>query len=291
MEPLQQLIEQLESEAIKIEVQGRALRADEMARVQAIHQALPLLRQARDVLSVEVTEHLVTYKIVDDKDGKLKTSGRTACNFWNHYISPGYDVVIRLGTFTQASNTIARAYMPSRKDGVAYGRVEFNTKYLDSFTTNEISGTIVHEIGHTLGIGWTDWMELFDEATGKFTDAAVAQLKSLEEMLVETDYGDGTAYAHWDEETFGEEMMTGLKNPTGEHVLPITIDVMGVLGHHVVERLPGKTHIDVLLNMLSQMIFSRKVQARLIDRDYFKETELMETIPHGDPVVMDEDAS
>jgi len=86
-------------------------------------------------------------------------------------------------------------------------------------------------------------------------------------------------------------MMTGLKNPTGEHVLPITIDVMGVLGHHVVERLPGKTHIDVLLNMLSQMIFSRKVQARLIDRDYFKETDLMETIPHGDPVVMDEDAS
>ena len=76
--------------------------------------------------------------------------------------------MIRLGVFTSNTSTIARAYKPYERDGVVYGIVEFNTKYLSTYSGNEISGTIIHEIAHTLGFGWDKWMELFD-SKGVFT--------------------------------------------------------------------------------------------------------------------------
>ena len=53
MEALKNVIEELTQEAAQIQIQGRALTPDEMARVQAIHQALPHLQQALDILSAE----------------------------------------------------------------------------------------------------------------------------------------------------------------------------------------------------------------------------------------------
>ncbi|MRR37987.1 DNA/RNA endonuclease, partial [bacterium] len=99
---------------------------------------------------------IVTYKVTSDIDGKLKTAGRTACNFWNSFVQPGSDIVIRLGTFTDpdpSSGTIAQAWTPYSRKGVLYGRVEFNTRYLGTFRAYEVAGTVVHELGHTLGIG------------------------------------------------------------------------------------------------------------------------------------------
>jgi hypothetical protein len=282
METLKKLIESLTQEAAKIQIQGRALRPDEMARVQAIHQALPYLRQALDILSTEIASTLISYKIVTDVDGKLKQAARIACNFWNRFIIPNASIVIRLDVFTSNSTTIARAYKPYKKDGVVYGVVEFNTKYLLTFTGNEIAGTIIHEIGHTLGFGWDKWIELFD-SKGVFTEAAISELADLEDMRVETDYGPGTRYSHWDEQRHNEELMTGIKD-VAEHVLPVTIRIMAILDHSVVEELPQKTNLNTLMNALAQVVFSRQAEAKAIDLDHFEKTDLWENIPHNKPL-------
>lgn len=282
METLSKIIEDLTQEAVQIQIQGRALRPDEIARVQAIYQAIPHLKQALDILGAEITSTLVTYKIVSDVDGKLKQAARVACNFWNRFVIPDSSIVIRLAVFTSSSSTIARAYKPYEKDGVVYGVVEFNTKYLSTFSRNEISGTIIHEIGHTLGFGWDKWMNLFD-SEGVFTESATSALADLRDMRVETDFGPGTKYSHWDEQLHNEELMTGFKDDT-EHVLPVTIRTMALLGHRVAEDLSEKTDLDTLLDVLAQVVFSRQAEAKAINLDHFEETDLWEIIPHDQPL-------
>jgi hypothetical protein len=223
---------------------------------------------------------LITYKIVSDQNDKLKNAARTACNFWNHYITSDHHIVIRLGLFTESSDTIACSYKPYTSKGVTYGRVDFNTEYLDDFSNLELAGTIAHELGHTLGFGWNKWMKMFDHATGKFKQEYIEQLPELKPMRVETDYGDGTQFSHWDEATFGKEIMTGFKDKA-EFIMPVTIDVMALLGHHVVQKLEKKTKADVLLESLATKLFSRKEDAKQIDRDHYEETDLWETVPRA----------
>jgi len=285
------LIEALRTEAAQIQIQGRALTDEEMARLGTIQHTISWLLQARD-LSSPPTEapqprNFITYKITADMGDKLKIGARTACNFWNRFVEPKYSIVIRLGTFTHSGNTIASAYEPYTKEGVRYGRVEFNTKYLGRFTENEIAGTIIHEIGHSLGIGWDEWNELFDRDTGKFTPEAVGQLAELERMEVELEGGRGTAFAHWDELRFDKELMTGIQDH-GEYVLPVTIDLMEVLGHAVTERLDARMDLGELLQDAASVMFSRQDEARHLDLAYFEETDLLEIIPHPRPVVSDD---
>jgi DNA/RNA endonuclease G (NUC1) len=287
---IDELIEVLKTEANRIQIQGRALTDEEMTRLRTIQHTISWLLQARDLFRPPEEPikpaDFITYKITSDMGDRLKMGARTSCNFWNGFVQPKYSIVIRLGTFTQNSNTIARAYRPYAKEGVRYGRVEFNTKYLGQFSEDEIAGTITHEIGHSLGIGWEEWDGLFDRETGKFKPDAVARLDKLELMEVELEGGSGTAFAHWDEEKFDKELMTGYQD-LGEHVLPVTIDLMEVLGHTVSQRLNSETDLDELLQDAASVVFSRQDEARSLDREYFEETDLFETIPHPRSVVSD----
>ena len=72
MDALKKIIEQLTQEATSIQIQGRALTPWEIARVQAIYQAIPHLKQALGILGEEIASTLITYKIVSDLDGRLK---------------------------------------------------------------------------------------------------------------------------------------------------------------------------------------------------------------------------
>ncbi len=277
------LIKQLKQEADSIQIQGRALTEDELDHLAAIQHTISWLIKAKDMLNPPEEPPsqptLLTYKIVSDMDGKLKKGARTACNFWSRFLQPKQSIVIRLGKFTQNSYTIARAYEPYSNDGTVYGRVEFNTKYLGQFTEEAIAGTIAHELGHTLGMGWEDWDALYDRGSGQFTQDAIGQLGKLAHMEVERDGGSGTAYAHWDEERFDLELMTGFQDH-GEHVLPVTIELMELLGHGVLEQLEAKTSLSVLLQDAASVLFTRQTEASQVDRDYFKETEVFESIPH-----------
>src|SRR5512145_365328 len=111
---------------------------------------------------------LITYKITGDIDGKLKQAARTTCNFWNHYLTPATSVVIRVGIDTMGKNTIAESYEPYHYAKILYGQVNFNRDLLGDYTPHQLAATIIHEVGHTLGIGWNRWMELFSRRTGKF---------------------------------------------------------------------------------------------------------------------------
>lgn len=285
-ETVEDLIVALRSEAAALRVRDQFLTDQDLSYLKTIQHTISWLHRAQEVQSSaadapepEVT-NFVTYKIVSDVADKLKMGARTSCNFWNRFVQPKYSIVIRLGIFTQNSGTIARAYKPYEKDGVRYGVVEFNTRYLGQFSDDSIAGTIIHEIGHSLGIGWEEWNDLFVRRTGKFKRASVRRLEALDEMEVELDGGPGTELAHWDEDRFGTELMTGYKNQ-GEHVLPVTIDLMALLGHQVIERLTTKTQLSELLRQAESVIFSKQDQVRAIDLEHFEETELMESIPHG----------
>ena len=119
-----------------------------------------------------------------------------------------------------------------------------------------------------------------------FNPDAVGLLNALEWMEVELEGGSGTAFAHWDEQRFDKELMTGYQD-SSEYVLPVTIDVMEVLGHTVIERLDARADLGELLQGAASMVFSRQDELRHLDLEHFEETELFEDIPHAHPIISD----
>jgi hypothetical protein len=86
---------------------------------------------------------------------------------------------------------------------------------------------IIHEMGHVLGFGtlWGFQRELLiklDARTPRFVGpAAIRQWHRLGgrgRVPVEGQFGPGTRFAHWDEATFDNELMTGFLN-LGENPL------------------------------------------------------------------------
>jgi hypothetical protein len=185
---------------------------------------------------------------------------------------------MRLGTFTDSGSTIACSYKPYSRNGILYGTIEFNTKFIVQFSTSEISGTIIHELGHTLGIGWDDWLSLFSHETGVFRQEYVSAVPDLKFMKAETHYGPGTVYSHWDEDSpYKNELMTGFKG-SAEFVLPVTIEVMRLLGHEIRSRLNEKKLLADILNEVADIQFQRIEEAKSLDTDYYEPTEVWERI-------------
>jgi hypothetical protein len=220
----------------------------------------------------------VTYKIVSDLDGKLKECAKISCNFWNRYICPRIPIVMRLGTFTDSGSTIACSYKPYNRNEILYGMIEFNTNFLVQFNNTQVIGTIVHELGHTLGFGWDDWLNLFSHTTGTFRQEYITAVPALKYMRAETHYGPGTTYSHWDEDSpYKNELMTGFKD-SAEFVLPVTIDVMKLLGHEIRSRLTEKQLLADIIDEVANIQFQRIEEAKSLDKDYYEPTEVWERV-------------
>jgi hypothetical protein len=108
--------------------------------------------------------------------------------------------------------------------------------------TGQFDEVVLHEMGHVLGFGtvWTDFAGLtsgFGGSDPRFLgNRAVAEWQVLGGsggVKVEADGGDGTAYAHWDETTFGSELMTGYLDALVDPLSRVTIASLADLGYHV----------------------------------------------------------
>ena len=120
------LIDNLKAESEFIRKNNDQLSQDDLNHLNTLQHSISCLLKAQEFSKEEVkttdkvkpaeeevaSSNFITYKIEDDLGGILKKGVRTACNFWNRFISPKYSVVIRLGIFSLNGNTIARAYKP-----------------------------------------------------------------------------------------------------------------------------------------------------------------------------------
>lgn len=139
------------------------------------------------------------------------------------------------------------------------GYMEFDTADLVALEEDEqLIDTIVHEMGHVLGIG-TNWefssfYDLLDYQTSDGQACAFASGFSFgpvytglggwagyvglggsgEDVPVEDGGGRGTRCGHWDEETFGNELMTGfLDQGTDNPLSELTVRSLTDIGYEV----------------------------------------------------------
>ena len=120
-------------------------------------------------------------------------------------------------------------------------------------------------------------MKLFDHRTGRFYKRFINKLTALADMFIETEYGDGTTLAHWDEEQHDQEIMIGFKD-SAEHVLPVTIDVISLFEHNVVEKLDKQRKPTALLDDLRSVAFTWVEDAVKLNREAFVKSNIWEKI-------------
>lgn len=222
---------------------------------------------------------VLTYEIVKGDRAKLEEAAKMACNFWNRFVEPETDIVLQLGTrWRLFSKTTAWAFNPWSHNGIKYGRVDLNSKFLNRSTAREVAQTLAHEIGHTLGFGYERWNEIVDMSTGRFRSMAVERVPALAQMSVQLSGPAGVKNSHWAESAFSDELMTPYKNGA-ERVFPVTIDVMELLGHRVKERLSEPAKLDELLASLPPVSGDFGEVVAHINKRYAETTAVFETLP------------
>lgn len=128
------------------------------------------------------------------------------------------------------------------------GRMNFDVADLDTMeATGSLLGVVMHEMGHVLNLssfGWDTILGALDYATPACLDAdavtytganGVARWQALGgtgNVPVEENGIPGTGCSHWDEETFGDELMTGYIALTSS-LSTVTIGSLDDLGYEV----------------------------------------------------------
>lgn len=199
---------------------------------------------------------MATYDITLNFDKTVnavyRTAFQTAANRWQSIITgdiPDFegidDIEITIsmpaidgvhGILGQAGFTTLRPVSNLPVTGV----MQFDSAdVIDMAKKNTLPDVIFHEMGHVLGFGnlWqSDHLKANAQYTGSHALAAYRILANLTEATsipIETDGGSGTAGVHWDDLTFGSELMTGY---TSNGVMPLSAMTIGAfedLGYSV----------------------------------------------------------
>ncbi|GGJ31893.1 leishmanolysin-related zinc metalloendopeptidase [Deinococcus roseus] len=126
------------------------------------------------------------------------------------------------------------------------GTMEFDSADLKLMEANgTLSGVILHEMGHVLGIGtlWSKFITYNGNSNCQGATAisfngthATTQYHSLGKtgnVPVENQYSAGTKCGHWSEALFGNELMTGFVNMGSMPLSKITVGALEDLGYKV----------------------------------------------------------
>lgn len=131
----------------------------------------------------------------------------------------------------------------------SWGKIDLDTSASQSITAERFEDLVFHELLHCLGFGmlWEN-MGLVTDFNGdlrfngpsatayynsEFGNIAANDPNSHLGVPIETDGASGTAGKHWDDTTFGEEVMTGYLNGAN-HVSNMTIAALYDMGYEVI---------------------------------------------------------
>ncbi len=202
-----------------------------------------------------------------DVPESLVTSSALAANLWQSVIignlpevnDPQFGLIddiqinVQLGLLSGDSdgdgNTLAQARPLRWRPGPPTGTglpylAEVGVDEAD-ISNPELATILAHEFGHALGMpqseGWLA-LEIPDNVSPThFTGAnAVREYNQLFGTAadplgvpIEQDGGPGTAFAHWDDATFGNELMTGALSPGFNPLSIITVGAFDDIGYDV----------------------------------------------------------
>ena len=131
------------------------------------------------------------------------------------------DIVIsaELGNIDGAGGILGQAGPTSIRTASslpATAQMQFDIVDVNAMGLDVFSMVVLHEMAHSLGFG-SIWDRLGLVTNGVFTGENAVQQYHLmggqaAGIAVEQDGGSGTAGSHWDEQTFGNELMTGYIN-------------------------------------------------------------------------------
>ena len=208
----------------------------------------------------------IDFTFSDDAPQSLVTAAGLAANLWQSVITGNLPEVNNpiFGTIDDIQISVQLGLLSGDSDGdgntLAQGQpLLFRTDatglpYLAQIGVDEadisnpaLSTIMAHEIGHCLGFptsrGWEDNVTpLGSDTPTNFTGPkAVEQYNLLfgtaavaAGVPIEQDGGAGTAFAHWDDETFGNELMTGTLDFTSTNPLSvITVGAFDDMGYEV----------------------------------------------------------
>ena len=141
-----------------------------------------------------------------------------------------------LGSST-VTDTWGDSYTPSES------LIEFDVADANSYYEQGLWDDIVlHEMIHSLGFGTVWQNEGIVEVTTDESGEAVAEYSGesasaqeptdADSPVVETDGGTGTAYGHWDEETYDNELMTGTIDENN-YISDMTLGALEDLGYEI----------------------------------------------------------
>ena len=125
----------------------------------------------------------------------------------------------------------------------ATAEMTFDIADVEAMGLEMFAEVVLHEMAHSLGIG-SIWGRLGLVTDGLYTgEDAVAEYVELggnaAGIPVEQDGGGGTAGSHWDEETFGNELMTGYINLGDNPLSEMTAAAFADLGYTLAPNYGG----------------------------------------------------